>query len=571
MKRPAIFAILAIATLALNLPGLIKAAAISAEGYGSDLRPRHGAFALLRMLERDIPPGASVAFVPSGDSREESVEREAMQSIAWHSMPSATIRAPALAVTNMRFAVASKFNEEANAFLATDGRFRPIGSTEAWTLWDYSAAVTQRHDGDASAPAMPRFGAKAVARECAALLPLFCCGGLALSHGGAAGLATWALFFSLACLASAILHITTPLPAWFAAALALYASHRFAAPPGTRGKGGLHAPALSAAAFTVIAAATLSHRLAAPYGLAVSGGKAKLWLLSGGIGRDFLASEAWRLLEPAYPPGVPLMVYGAYCAGQHCGDWLIQLLPCLFAAATAGILFREARSAAAMAWVATLAVAPIQLSICGGFYPEPMMALFALCGWVRVGVGKSDGWLILGAAGWFKNEGLLLLLAAWLAVRLADGGGSAGVRDLFLAVALPVAWHVGCRLSGAHLNGFGGPECFSAMRAGESLLAFADSALLHPWRFAFAYPAAIAAWLAGQGKRPRNGLGGTLLFSAFYILLLCIVFGFSQTDLDWHLRTSVPRLLWVPAHILGYGILSMGAQSSGRGEPAKCA
>ena len=142
------------------------------------------------------------------------------------------------------------------------------------------------------------------------------------------------------------------------------------------------------------------------------------------------------------------------------------------------------------------------------------MALGVLVGWERVRDGRWGGWLLLGATGWFKNEGLMFLLAEWLAWRIVEGSRRARVRDLACALALPIAWHTGCRIAGASLNDYVMPWRLSPMRGLRALLEALRLAFLRPWAYGFAYPAAVVAALVPSVRRQSRPLVAALLFAS---------------------------------------------------------
>ena len=79
--------------------------------------------------------------------------------------------------------------------------------------------------------------------------------------------------------------------------------------------------------FALLAGAlALSHTLVAPNGLGVSGGRAKLMYIAGGMPPEFFTDVARRTLQPAYPPGHALITLGCYGLAGGCGEWLTQLV-----------------------------------------------------------------------------------------------------------------------------------------------------------------------------------------------------------------------------------------------------
>jgi len=253
-------------------------------------------------------------------------------------------------------------------------------------------------------------------------------------------------------------------------------------------------------------------------------------------------------MQPAYPPGFALLTLGIKGLAGGCGEWLTQLLGCFFMALAAVFLVRHAGSWAAALWVAVSFLTPQIMQMGTLYYAEPLMALMALAGWERLRKGGDDvwGWLLLGAAGWMKNEGVLVLPAFWFSSRVFRGGASASVKWLLAGLALPVAWHVGCRLAGGGLYDFGWQPDW-----GQAWLALGRVARLgfvEPWRFGFVWPLAVLAWLA-PGMRTR---GYAVANVAVLLLLGAFVGIFSLSragDFDWHLG-SMERLMWLPALML---------------------
>jgi hypothetical protein len=155
---------------------------------------------------------------------------------------------------------------------------------------------------------------------------------------------------------------------------------------------------------------------------------------------------------------------------------------------------------------------------------------------------------LLGAAGWFKNEGLLLLPVFWVAMRLLRGRSAASFKGLLAGLALPVAWHIGCRLAGGGLYDFAPLWRPDWGRAWLALGRVGRLAFLEPWRFGFVFPLAALAWLA---PRLRTRVFGVVNGAAVLMLLAFAgIFALSRAgDFDWHLG-SMERLLWTPALLL---------------------
>ena len=542
-KTDTFFALAAVATLLLNAPGVLHV--LSASRTQTD-----PASAIRELVADAVPPGTPVFFVSSGDDREASVERAMRQAVTWETMP-APVPCGAVADIGLEQAVLTPcFDEAANAALAASGRFCEGDSRAGRRLWTKTEGRRRNVEGR-SVTAW---------REVRGLAPLALVALAGGVVGGAAGGFIAATLLSLLLFLPLLLGVAvSPVLVWLATALVLAASATPSRrPAGDGGRGPFWAGML---VFVLGARLALAHAFTLPYGLSVTGGKAKLWHLAGALPPDFFTGAGWKLLEPAYPPGCAALTLGCYGAADYCGDWLTQLIPCLFAAVAAGLMVSRAEGAGRRLWLLAPFLSPLALMTCGQFYPEPILALGVLAGWDRVRAGRASGWLLLGAAGWFKNEGLVFLLAAWLAWRLTDGASRARFRHLAAALVLPMAWHVGCRLAGASLNDYAAPWQLSVPRGIHALGEALRLAFLEPWQYAFAYPVALVVALvaavfacrrAGWGTETLRPLPAALLFSFFSILAFSFVFSCSTANAAWHLSTSLPRLLWTPALLLAW-------------------
>ena len=217
-----------------------------------------------------------------------------------------------------------------------------------------------------------------------------------------------------------------------------------------------------------------------------------------------------------------------------------------------------------MFWVATAFFTATAFQLGTYFYAEPIMALFALAGWERVRGGRGDvwGWLLLGAAGWFKNEGILALPACWFAMRLLLGRKAAPALHLMAGLALPVAWHAGCRLAGGGVYDFAPVWHPDWSQAWAALARAGRLAFLEPWRYGFAFPLAVLGWFAPAVRsRPFATAGmASLAMTAAY----AGIFSLSRAmDFSWHLD-SIERLMWLPALLLAREILQEAATVSRR-------
>ncbi len=322
---------------------------------------------------------------------------------------------------------------------------------------------------------------------------------------------------------------------------------------------------LGVAVVSVVAAGlALTHTLVAPTGLGVYGGKAKLLFMTGGIPSGFFTDSAYSILQPAYPPGLALVTLVAYGVSGGCGEWLTQLIVVIATALLAAFLFSRTESAMARLWQLSAMLTPLSLHVSSFYYAEPVVALLVLVGWERIreGDGKMSGWVLVGLAGLFKNEGIVLLLACWVAFRLVEGRRLASLRGLLAGLSLPLAWQVGCRLAGGTLYDFAAPWNPDLAQLGQAFSLAVREALLRPWNSAFAWPVALvlpALCALRKNAFERivdlRGLRIAVLASVLSAAAFVYVLSLSRApDFDWHLSTSLPRLLWVPSLILLMGV-----------------
>ena len=300
------------------------------------------------------------------------------------------------------------------------------------------------------------------------------------------------------------------------------------------------------------ASLALSHTFVAPNGLGTVGGRAKLMLLSGGINGGFFTDPAFALYQPAYPPGAASLVLWCYALSGFCGEWIVQLLPCVLVAVMAGFLASRLRSALGVLMVVVVFTTPLSIRLATLFYPEVYVAIFCLLGWERVRDNRLDciGWLLIGASGWFKNEGLVYFCSLATAVLVVSP--HIGFRRLSLHVAfgaaLPIAWHLGCRMAGASLDGY---LLLGQLRI-DQFLSAVYRALQYmfclAWQYAFLFPLALGLVLA---RRWRNGNLMTVVIGVMFAVAgFAVIFSLSAAlDFEWHLD-SMERLLWMPSLII---------------------
>lgn len=299
----------------------------------------------------------------------------------------------------------------------------------------------------------------------------------------------------------------------------------------------------------VYAPLAFSHTFVAPNGLGTVGGRAKLMFMAGGINDGFFTGSAFTLYQPAYPPGAASLVFWCDAISGFCGEWIIQLLPCVLMAVMAGFLASRLRGALGALMVFVVFATPVSIRLATLFYPEVYVAICCLIGWERVRDNRLDsiGWLLIGASGWFKNEGLVYFCSLAMAVLVVTP--HVGFRRLALRVAfgavLPMAWHLCCRLAGASLEGY---LPLAQLRTDQFVAAAYKTLqcmLGSAWQYAFVFPLAAVSMLVWRWR--NSNLATVVLGVTFAVVGFSFIFSLSASpDFEWHLD-SMERLLWVPS------------------------
>lgn len=511
------------------------------------------------MVADNLRPEDSLCFISSGDVREKSAENAVIQTVNWQIMPQSLDVLPleeteSLANSGKYNAVLSpSFNTESAQWLsATDIKYEKKDERGGRTLWK------QRNDSFNT-----EYKCESAKREAGGLIPVaavIISGALA---GGASGILVASICFSLFIMGSAIFNL--PHYIIIFETLASCAAPWFLCRSRHREDNRIATLSVFLGVFAVFTFLTLAHTFTTPYGLAITGGRAKLWFLlsekAGGFVRQgFFSNPSWKILEPAYPPGCTTITLGCYLTAGICGEWLTQLIGCAFLAVTAGFIIRECESLTQKLWMLSLFFVPAALTAGGQFYPEPVMTLCVLVGWNRIRNGKSDwlSWLILFAAGWFKNEGLVFAIAAWTAWRIAGGKTHAQIRHLAAGLILPVSWHIFCRICGGTLNDYAPVWQMFFKRGANAFAEILKVIFTRPWHHAFAYPAAIvfATYRKWKVGNVPAGFLAALIFTGISLLAFACIYACSTADFDWHISTSLSRLLWTPALILAYEMVT---------------
>ena len=287
----------------------------------------------------------------------------------------------------------------------------------------------------------------------------------------------------------------------------------------------------AAIVLVVLSILTLTHTLTSPNGLGVYAGKAKLFLMSGGIPRGFFTLPEYAIYQPSYPPGLTLAALCAYVVSLACGDWLVQLIVPF----ALSLLFLEladfTSSLVALAVALAVVLVPVAIKMAGGFYAEPLAALVLAMGLHRVWRrGDWAGWLMAGASGLFRHECIVLVVALWAAEKLSGAG--AKWRHLAVAGVFSFAWESFACLAGARVYDFD----FCSWPAGQRIFLALEAA------FSWKVVAAVVVLCAAGGRRCGHVAAAALLF----LLASALLAGFSVTpNFEWFLANTVPRVAWL--------------------------
>lgn len=310
----------------------------------------------------------------------------------------------------------------------------------------------------------------------------------------------------------------------------------------------------------------LSHDFTAPNGLGVFGGRAGLFYRFGGVPEGLFTDCAYRFLEPAYPPGLAMLILSQFGFSGGCAERFPQLLTVLAMGVLLYWLLHAARgSVGKQSLVWAFFLCPTSLAVATNCYAEPFMVLCLLAGLDMVRGGRDDwlGWVFMGAAGWFKNEGLLYFLLLWASIRMCSGRKAAPLRWLVAGLVLPAVWFLGSRLMGAALSDYAPIWTPDGHKSLVAIKAMAMEMFAKPWETAFLYPLLVAGGvvrLVMLRTWNRETDGVTACFIGLSLLSFAGIYGLSLAeDFSWHLYSSVDRLLWGTA-MIGWFVMARAAE-----------
>lgn len=584
--------VVAIVALCTTAPGTIREIRRAVIGWKSGGPTRLSSERA--MAAAHLTSGANLHIVVSPSPGAVSEERARWQEMAWLTMPTPPTRGTEsdLVPEKADFVLAPDGNGHTPACCPPD-RWRKVASCletsrGLWTRIDRTPASTVSRN-ECLTLVSP-------ARELVGIIPLFLLAGGCLLLGGFLGLVAGLVSFSaLMFLPTVFGFAPGPAFAYGTAGLVVAGCHFFGrACPLTRCRrrdaNRTFDIAIAAALFVFLVFLSLSHPLLVPNGIAVVGGKAKLWLLDAGLPAGWFSEDSWALLVPAYPPGTATLVLSCFSVSGGCGEWLTQLIGCAtmafaFLAAVSSSCHGQTTRIAGTIWLLALFLHPVALKTGTQLYPDSMSTLCIVVGWNLLWVGTERrrrlAWIALGLAGWFKNEGILFAIFGWIAwmiagVRLEQRGlhlesfyrpfwqnAFKSLSMLAIGLALPLSWQVAVRIAGGGLPDYDSIWNPNLQQACAALKQELTMTLFKPWNCGLTFLVAILICVfrrhpqrfncedAGCLETPTNEVFAALLFMLGCLVGFSWIYGCSRAaDFDWHLLTSLSRLLWTPTLIL---------------------
>lgn len=543
-----IVAVLAVLTLVLNAPALARLTRSGCRMASSWRDGFRGASeqvdAARRMAARAHGEGRSVAYCRSSSRGLLPIERSRVLAMSWATMPEPVHAGDVASVVGSEAVVVAEFEPEIEKVLSASG-YAAVASDGGLKLWERSPAGGEPISG-ASVVVWLEFLADTL------LVTLGVMGFVWRSWTG----------FAYSLIVASVFGFVSPfLPRTFVLSVLCALVVVAAVGAGLRKNNRASRSPARISVFIVLALAllavvycslALTHTFIAPNGLGTVGGRARLMFLSGGFPVGFFTDPKFALYEPAYPPGAAGLTLLAYVVAGVCGEWLVQVLPCLAMVALAGFMLTRVRSWAARVLILTLFLSPLTIRLATLYYPEVYMAICCLVGWERIRSDRLDwsGWFVLGAAGWFKNEGVIYfcaLAAVWL-MGTPTREWRCLMPRLPCGALLPLVWHIGCRCAGASLDGY---HALAQLDVGKAFSAVAEIlryAFGHAWTYAFIFPLALVVMVrCGHDMYRLRSVMCTVLLACAGLV---VIFSLSDAvDFDWHLE-SIERLLWVPALLL---------------------
>lgn len=329
--------------------------------------------------------------------------------------------------------------------------------------------------------------------------------------------------------------------------------------------------------------------------------KAKAFYLDGGVNSAFFFNGSFAYSHHDYPLLLPLSITWIYTALGGADDTLAKVIYPLAYLSLLSIfhftLKDFASKRAALLFTALLSLTPIVLVHSAGFllkigplnsgdfvgYADIILSVYFLGAGSFLYLYSLKGdkrYLVLSAlflamGAWTKNEGLPFAGLGFLAIAVNTAGGDRkwALRALAFAIiaAFNLPWAVYKKAYGLHSEYTGNiTAAVIGANLGRLKLIFGRSAeylFLTPSLFSFAwyaYFASLTVNLRANMKKPLATLNALVLLQFSTYVFVYVI---TPLDLEWHLGTSLERLL---LHLLPLSMLIAAVNIAGaRREPAE--
>lgn len=279
-----------------------------------------------------------------------------------------------------------------------------------------------------------------------------------------------------------------------------------------------------------------------------------------GSGVHWRQAFAAELPHADYPLLVPLAAVRAWCGLGGTSPFVPAAIAALFTLGTTALLWAGVRAVGGSGLVAAAAMlgCPYFTVIGASQLADVPLAFFALAAVVLLALhthttssGRSLlalAGLALGFAAWTKNEGALLLVVVPTVWSLRADGRSLreraldllalvlGASPVLLALATFKLWLAPTNDLVAEVAGGG---LLARIQDGERWLAIAGGVLRWSWNAGPVMVPCVALYWLLAGRRVTFPLTA----SCVLLVLFCGVYLVASADLEWHLGTSMPRLV----------------------------
>lgn len=292
--------------------------------------------------------------------------------------------------------------------------------------------------------------------------------------------------------------------------------------------------------FILLAPFALAQPLSTPNVASVVAGKAKLFFLQGGVPQGFWSGGApYSEMLSSYPLGLAMIVLGVNIMAGFPTNWLVQMLPCLILVLLITDIQFRYKCWTDRGMILIVSLLPVTRWLSGGLYSEQLVAGCVLCGLKLLGARKTIvGALVMGSSAWFKLEGALvgglLLCVRWLTDHCKD---KFLVLIQFLVLLVPtVAWwcYLRCNQASVLDVDFRRVGFFAICRSLWEMVRMFDFALV-----------SLISIPLLRSEHAHRKLLYLFATGVWFVGYAVVYTAFPESELKWHIGTSLPRQLWL--------------------------